>query len=133
MLNNVIIMGRLTRDPELRRTQGGTAVTSFTMAVDRDFKSQSGEKETDFIDVVAWRNTGEFAAKYLAKGRMAAVEGRIQVRDWQDKDGNRRKSVEVVADNVYFADSKRDSKPQESRTVDEQEFDEIEDDGDLPF
>ena len=133
MLNNVVIMGRLTRDPELRRTQGGIAVTSFTMAVDRDFKSQSGEKETDFIDVVAWRNTGEFAAKYLAKGRMAAVEGRIQVRDWQDKDGNRRKSVEVVADNVYFADSKRDSKPQESRTVDDQEFDEIEDDGDLPF
>ena len=131
MLNNVVIMGRLTRDPELRRTQGGIAVTSFTMAVDRDFKSQSGEKETDFIDVVAWRNTGEFAAKYLAKGRMAAVEGRIQVRDWQDKDGNRRKAVEVVADNVYFADSKRDSKPQESR--DDQEFDEIEDDGDLPF
>lgn len=131
MLNNVVIMGRLTRDPELRRTQSGTAVTSFTMAVDRDFKSQSGEKETDFIDVVAWRNTGEFAAKYLAKGRMAAVEGRIQVRDWQDKDGNRRKSVEVVADNVYFADFKRDSKPQESR--DKQEFDEIEDDGDLPF
>lgn len=131
MLNNVVIMGRLTRDPELRRTQSGTAVTSFTMAVDRDFKSQSGEKETDFIDVVAWRNTGEFAAKYLAKGRMAAVEGRIQVRDWQDKDGNRRKSVEVVADNVYFADSKRDSKPQESR--DDQEFDEIEDDGDFPF
>lgn len=131
MLNNVVIMGRLTRDPELRRTQGGIAVTSFTMAVDRDFKSQSGEKETDFIDVVAWRNTGEFAAKYLAKGRMAAVEGRIQVRDWQDKDGNRRKAVEVVADNVYFADSKRDSKPQESR--DDQEFDEIEDDVDLPF
>lgn len=115
MLNKVIIMGRLTRDPELRRTQGGTAVTSFTMAVDRDFKSQNGEKETDFIDVVAWRNTGEFAAKYLAKGRMAAVEGRIQARDWQDKDGNRRKAVEVVADNVYFADSKRDSKPQGAR------------------
>ena len=133
MLSKVIIMGRLTRDPELRRTQSGTAVTSFTLAVDRDFKSQSGEKETDFIDVVAWRNTGEFAAKYLSKGRMVAVEGRIQVRDWQDKDGNRRKSVEVVADNVYFGDSKRDSKPQESRTVDEPEFDEIEDDGDLPF
>lgn len=131
MLNKIIIMGRLTRDPEMRRTQSGTAVTSFTMAVDRDFKSQSGEKETDFIDVVAWRNTGEFAAKYLAKGRMAAVEGRIQVRDWQDKDGNRRKAVEVVADNVYFADSKRDSKPQESRN--DQEFDEIDDDGDLPF
>ena len=133
MLNNVIIMGRLTRDPELRRTQSGTAVTSFTMAVDRDFKSQSGEKETDFIDVVAWRNTGEFAAKYLAKGRMAAVEGRIQAREWQDKDGNRRKAVEVVADNVYFADSKRDSKPQESRTADEPEFEEVEDDGDFPF
>ena len=131
MLNNVIIMGRLTRDPELRRTQGGTAVTSFTLAVDRDFKSQSGEKETDFIDVVAWRSTAEFVAKYFTKGRMAAVEGRIQVRDWQDKDGNRRKSVEVVADNVYFADSKRDSKPQESR--DDQAFDEIEDDGDWPF
>ena len=131
MLNNVIIMGRLTRDPELRRTQGGTAVTSFTMAVDRDFKSQSGEKETDFIDVVAWRSTAEFVAKYFTKGRMAAVEGRIQVRDWQDKDGNRRKSVEVVADNVYSADSKRDSKPQESR--DDQAFDEIEDDGDWPF
>lgn len=133
MLNKVIIMGRLTRDPELRRTQGGTAVTSFTLAVDRDFKSQSGEKETDFIDVVAWRNTGEFAAKYLTKGRMAAVEGRIQVRDWQDKDGNRRKTVEVVADNVYFADSKRDSKPQETPATNEPDFDEIEDDGDLPF
>jgi len=131
MLNKAIVMGRLTRDPELRRTQSGTAVTSFTLAVDRDFKSQSGEKETDFIDVVAWRNTGEFAAKYLAKGRMAAVEGRIQVRDWQDKDGNRRKAVEVVADNVYFADSKRDSKPQESPATNA--FDEIEDDGDLPF
>ena len=133
MLNKVIIMGRLTRDPELRRTQSGTAVTSFTLAVDRDFKSQSGEKETDFIDVVAWRNTGEFAAKYLAKGRTAAVEGRIQVRDWQDKDGNRRKAVEVVADNVYFADSKRESKPQETRAVNDQEFAEIDDDGDLPF
>ena len=133
MLNKVIIMGRLTRDPELRRTQSGTAVTSFTLAVDRDFKSQSGEKETDFIDVVAWRNTGEFAAKYLTKGRMAAVEGRIQVRDWQDKDGNRRKAVEVVADNVYFADSKRDSKPQETPATNEPDFDEIEDDGDLPF
>lgn len=131
MLNNVVIMGRLTRDPELRRTQSGTAVTSFTMAVDRDFKSQSGEKETDFIDVVAWRNTGEFAAKYLAKGRMAAVEGRIQVRDWQDKDGNRRKSVEVVADRMYFGDSKQEGKKQLAPADD---FCEIEDDGDpLPF
>lgn len=130
MLNNVTIMGRLTRDPELRRTQGGTAVTSFTMAVDRDFKSQSGEKETDFIDVVAWGKTAEFAANYFTKGRMAIVEGRLQVRGWQDKDGNRRKSVEVVADNVYFADSKREGKKQ---TAPADDFAEIEDDGDLPF
>ena len=109
MLNKIFIMGRLTRDPELRRTQSGTAVTSFTLAVDRDFKSQSGEKETDFIDVVAWRSTAEFAAKYFTKGRMAVVEGRLQIRDWKDKDGNNRRSAEVVADNVYFGDSKRDS------------------------
>ena len=109
MLNKIFIMGRLTRDPELRRTQSGTAVTSFTLAVDRDFKSQSGEKETDFIDVVAWRATAEFAAKYFTKGRMAIVEGRLQIRPWTDKDGNSRRSAEVVADNIYFGDSKRDS------------------------
>ena len=109
MLNQIIIMGRLTRDPELRRTQSGTAVTSFTLAVDRDFKSQSGEKETDFIDVVAWRSTAEFAAKYFTKGRMAIVEGRLQIRPWTDKEGNSRRSAEVVADNIYFGDSKRDS------------------------
>ena len=109
MLNKIFIMGRLTRDPELRRTQSGTAVTSFTLAVDRDFKSQSGEKETDFIDVVAWRSTAEFAAKYFAKGRMAIVEGRLQIRPWTDKEGNSRRSAEVVADNIYFGDSKRDS------------------------
>ena len=109
MLNKIIIMGRLTRDPELRRTQSGTAVTSFTLAVDRDFKSQSGEKETDFIDVVAWRNTAEFVSKYFAKGRMAVVEGRLQIRDWTDREGGKRRSAEVVADNVYFGDSKRDS------------------------
>ena len=108
MLNRVIIMGRLTRDPELRRTQSGTAVTSFSLAVDRDYKSQSGEKETDFIDVVAWRSTAEFVAKYFTKGRMAVVEGRLQIRDWKDKDGNNRRSAEVVADNIYFGDSKRD-------------------------
>ena len=133
MLNSVIIMGRLTRDPEMRRTQNGTAVASLTLACDRDFKPKNGEKETDFIDVVVWGKTAEFAANYFNKGRMVIVEGRLQVRTWQDMDGNRRKSVEVVADNLYFADSKRDSKPQESRTVDDQEFDEIEDDGDLPF
>ncbi len=111
MLNKIIIMGRLTRDPELRRTQSGTAVTSFSLAVDRDFKSQSGEKETDFIDVVAWRGTAEFVSKYFAKGRMAVVEGRLQIRDWTDRDGGKRRSAEVVADNVYFGDSKRDGAP----------------------
>ena len=108
MLNKIFIMGRLTRDPELRRTQSGTAVTSFSLAVDRDFKSQSGDKETDFIDVVAWRATAEFVAKYFAKGRMAVVEGRLQMRDWTDRDGNKRRSAEVVADNIYFGDSRRD-------------------------
>ncbi len=111
MLNRIILMGRLTRDPELRRTQSGTAVTSFTLACDRDFKSQSGEKETDFIDIVAWRNTAEFVSKYFTKGRMAIVEGRLQIRDWTDKDGGKRRSAEVVADNVHFGDSKRDSNP----------------------
>ena len=109
MLNKIFIMGRLTRDPELRRTQSGTPVTSFSLAVDRDFKSQSGEKETDFIDVVAWRSTAEFVAKYFTKGRMAVVEGRLQMRDWTDKDGNKRRSAEVVADNLYFGDSRRDT------------------------
>ena len=108
MLNRIILMGRLTRDPELRRTGSGTAVTSFSLAVDRDFKSQSGEKETDFIDVVAWRSTAEFVSKYFTKGRMAVVEGRLQIRDWKDREGNNRRSAEVQADNVYFGDSKRD-------------------------
>ena len=107
MLNKIIIMGRLTIDPELRRTGSGTAVTSFSMACDRDFKSQSGDKETDFIEVVAWKNTAEFVSKYFSKGRMAVVEGRLQIRDWTDKAGNKRTTAEVVADNVYFADSKR--------------------------
>ena len=109
MLNKIIIMGRLTRDPELRRTGSGTAVTSFSLAVDRDFKSQNGEKETDFIDVVAWRSTAEFVSKYFTKGRMAVVEGRLQIRDWTDRDGGKRRSAEVIAENVYFGDSKRDS------------------------
>ena len=109
MLNKIILMGRLTRDPELRRTQSGTAVASFTLAVDRDFKNkETGEKSTDFIDIVAWRQTGEFVSKYFTKGRMAVVEGRLQLRDWTDRDGNKRRSAEVVADNVYFGDSKRD-------------------------
>ena len=108
MLNKIILMGRLTRDPELRRTGSGTAVTSFSLAVDRDFKSQNGEKETDFIDIVAWRSTAEFVSKYFTKGRMAVVEGRLQIRDWTDRDGGKRRSAEVVADNVYFGDSKRE-------------------------
>ncbi len=111
MLNKIILMGRLTRDPELRRTQSGTAVTSFSIACDRDFKSQSGEKETDFIDIVAWRGTAEFVSKYFTKGRMAIVEGRLQIRDWTDNNGGKRRSAEVVADNIYFGDSKRDSAP----------------------
>ena len=109
MLNKIIIMGRLTRDPELRRTQTGTPVASFTLAVDRDFKDKStGERATDFIDVSAWRQTGEFVSRFFTKGRMAVVEGRLQLRDWTDKDGNKRRAAEVVADNVYFGDSKRD-------------------------
>lgn len=108
MLNHIVLMGRLTRDPELRRTGSGVAVASFTLAVDRDYAAQGAEKETDFVDIVAWRNTAEFVSKYFTKGRMAVVEGRLQIRDWTDKDGGKRRSAEVVADNVYFGDSKRD-------------------------
>ena len=107
MLNKIILMGRLAREPELKRTASGTEVTSFSLAVDRDFKSQSGEKETDWIDCVAWRGTAETVCKYFTKGRMMIVVGRLQIRDWTDKDGGKRRSAEVVADNVYFADSKR--------------------------
>ena len=110
MLNQIVIMGRLTRDPELRRTGSGIAVTSFTLAVDRDFSGKDGgEKETDFIDCVAWRQTGEFVSKYFSKGRMAVVTGRLQIRGWTDKDGNKRRTAEVIADSVYFGDSKKES------------------------
>ena len=109
MLNKIFIMGRLTRDPELRRTQTGTPVASFSLAVDRDFKDKStGERATDFIDVVAWRQTAELVTRYFAKGRMAVVEGRLQIRDWTDKEGGKRRSAEVIAENIYFGDSKRD-------------------------
>jgi len=108
-LNRIILMGRLVKDPELRRTQSGTSVTSFRIAVDRDFKSQDGTKQADFFDVVAWRNTAEYVSKYFTKGRMAIVEGRLQSRDWTDKDGGKRVAIEVVADNIYFGDSKRDN------------------------
>ena len=108
MLNHITIMGRLTRDPELRRTGSGIAVASFTVAVDRDFGGRDGgERETDFIDCVAWRQTGEFVSKYFTKGSMMVVSGRLQIRNWNDKDGNKRRSAEVVADNVYFGESKR--------------------------
>ena len=131
-LNKIFIMGRMTKDPELRRTPAGVAVTSFSLAVDRDFKGQNGEKETDFIDVVAWRTTAEFVAKYFAKGRAAVVEGRLQIRDWMDKDGNKRRSAEVIADNVYFGDSKKDAADNSSPASNS--FAEIDDyDDDVPF
>ena len=113
MLNHITIMGRLTRDPEMRRTGSGVAVASFTIACERDF-GNNGEKETDFVDIVAWRNTGEFVSKYFTKGRMAVVSGRLQIRSWNDKDGNKRKTAEIVADNVYFGDSKNGNGNQNS-------------------
>nr|DAP36246.1 MAG TPA: Single strand binding protein [Caudoviricetes sp.] len=131
MLNKCFLLGRMTKDPEIRRTNGGTAVTSFTLAVDRDFKT-NGEKETDFIEVVAWRNTAEFVSKYFSKGRMAIVEGRLQIREWTDKSGNKRRTAEVVADNVYFGDSKKENK--EASEYKQADFAEIsEEDGELPF
>lgn len=107
MLNHVTIMGRLTRDAELRRTGNGTAVASFTVAVDRDYTADGQEREADFIDCVAWRSTGEFVSRYFAKGSMIIVSGRLQTRNWTDKDGNKRRALEVVADNVYFGEGKR--------------------------
>ena len=115
MLNQIVIMGRLARDPELRHTQSGTPVATFRLAVDRDFKDKNtGERQTDWIDVVAWRGTGEFVSRYFSRGRMAVVEGRLQIREWTDKEGNRRTTAEVVADSVYFGDSKRDGDGQGS-------------------
>lgn len=109
MLNRITIMGRLVRDPELRRTGSGIACVSFTLAVDRDYSNKDGnEKETDFIDCVAWRSTAEFVSKYFTKGRMAVASGRLQIRVWTDKEGNKRRAAEVVADSVYFADSKKE-------------------------
>lgn len=149
MLNHIVVMGRLTRDPELRSTTSGTPVASFTLAVDRDYTSRDGgERQTDFIDIVAWRQTGEFVSKYFQKGSMAVVTGRLQIRDWTDRDGNKRRSAEVVAENVYFGESKRsreggdssyrDEPPPRSNSYDSgsksSAFSEIDDgDGDLPF
>ena len=133
MLNHIVVMGRLTRAPEFRKTNTGKSVTSFTIAVDRDF----GDKATDFIDCVAWNNTAEFVRSYFAKGRMAVVSGRLQIREWTDKEGNKRRSAEVIADNVYFGDSKKSSDNSDftAYTLDEniEPMAIAEDDSDLPF
>ena len=147
-MNHIVIMGRLTRDPERRETGNGVPVTSFSLAVDRGYSPKDGgERQTDFIDVVAWRNTAEFVSKYFVKGQMAAVTGRLQIRDWTDKDNNKRRSAEVIADHVYFTESKKSreasvgsSGPREdygagySSPVESSDFAELDmDDGDLPF
>lgn len=136
MLNHVVIMGRLTKDPELRRTDSGIAVTSFTVAVDRDIANKDGERETDFFDCVAWRGTGEFVAKHFRKGQMIVVDGRLQVRRWKDKDDSKRRTTEIVADNIYFGDSKKDSPSNEQPKEDysANNFNMLEDeDSQLPF
>lgn len=141
MLNHIVLMGRLVRDPELRRTDSGTAVANFTIAVDRDYSAKTGEKETDFVDIVAWRNTAEFVDKYFSKGRMAVVSGRLQIRTWKDKDGNSRKNAEVVADNVYFGDSKQREESANNSGFTAPAFDDtqaqgytlLDDDDDLPW
>ena len=115
MLNHIVLMGRLTRDPELRYTGSNVPVASFSIAVDRDFgRGENGEKQTDFINVSAWRQTGEFVSKYFTKGSMIVVSGRLQIRNWNDKDGNKRRSAEVVADNIYFGESKRSAESNSS-------------------
>lgn len=135
MLNNIVIMGRLTRDPELRRTQTGVAVASFTLACERDFAAQGETRGTDFIDIVAWRYTAEFVEKYFSKGRMAVVSGRLQIRLWEDKNGNKRRTAEILADHVYFGDSKRDDQTAAAPQYDPQGgFSELTDeDPNLPF
>ena len=140
MLNHITIMGRLTRDPELRRTGSGVAVASFRVAVDRDYQPKDGgERKTDFIDCVAWRQTGEFISKYFTKGRMIVVDGRLEMRDWTDKEGNKRRNAEVIVDHAYFGDSKRDDShaqntaPIYAQSVPEADFTVIEDNEPLPF
>ena len=138
MLNHITIMGRLVRDPELRYTPNKVAVASFTLAVERDYKPENGERETDFIDCVAWRHTAEFVSKYFSKGRMAAVSGRLQIRPWTDKDGNKRRAAEIAAESVYFADSNKDAQNRNTGTEPQEQpqtFSELQDvdDGELPF
>lgn len=133
-LNHIDIMGRLVRDPDLRQTNSGKPVASFTLAVDRDRKNQNGERETDFVDVTAWNNTAEFVSKYFCKGKMAVVSGRLQMRKWQDKNGNNRQTAEVVADSVYFGDSKKDAESNSFASTEPASFAvTIEPDDDLPW
>lgn len=140
MLNHITVMGRMTADPEMRTAPNGASVASFTLACERDFKNKDGEKETDFIPVVCWRNTAEFVCNYFGKGRAAVASGRLQIRSYTDKDGNKRKAAEIIADNVYFADSKNDSGNQKSDYTPnlppqsaDNSFVPVDDDGDLPF
>lgn len=137
-LNRATIMGRFTRDPELRRTPSGVAVTTFTLAVEDDFKGADGTRKTHFLDVVAWRGTAEFVCSYFGKGRMAVVDGKLQQREWTDKDGNKRKAVEIIADSVYFGDSRpaegNNSVSESATTYSAPSFaEEVENDGDVPF
>lgn len=133
MLNHITMAGRLVRNPELRRTQNGTAVASFTLACERDFKNESGDREVDFIDCVAWRKTAELVSSYFTKGRMAIVSGRLQIRGWTDKDGNRRKSAEILVDNIYFGDSKPQAGEATEATGAEPYSEIAEDDDEIPF
>lgn len=133
MLNHITLMGRLTRDPELRRTGSGIAVASFTLAVDQDYKSQNGERGVDFINIVAWRGTAEFAEKYFEKGQMAVISGRLSTRNYEDKNGNKRTAYEVVASNIYFCGSKSNAGNSETDAA-PQTFDPfMDDDSDIPF
>lgn len=136
MLNKIIVQGRLTANPELRRTQSGTAVASATVAVDRDFKNQDGSRDTDFIPIVAWKGTGEMLAKYFEKGQMVLLSGRLQLRDWTDKEGNKRRTAEIVADSIYFCGAKREDSTPAQNTAGNAAggFAELdEEDPDLPF
>lgn len=136
MLNKIIVMGRMTKDPELRTTQTGTAVCSFTLAVDRDIKNkQTNQRETDFIDCVVWRQSAEFVSRYFSKGRMAIVEGRLQIREWTDKDGNKRRTAEIAADSVYFGDSKNTEQSSYIENITSEDgYKELSiSDGELPF
>ena len=138
MLNKSILQGRVVKTPELRRTTNGTPVVIVGLAVERDFKRQDGDRETDFLDVIAWSGTAEFISKYFSKGKMMIVEGRLQSREYKDKNGNNRRAVEIVAGSVYFGDSKKDkgdatSAEEAPGPKHTQGFEEIRDEGELPF